>query len=84
MKKKGKRYFYFSEKQKAKMIYAQELESEKMLLAKEANSAATATMGNQVDLESNQCERLKQCRRRRTCGFLVWPVINLMLFGIFG
>ena len=66
------------------MIYAQELESEKMLLIKEANSTDTETMGNQVDLESNKCERLNKCRRRRTCGFLVWPVINLMLFGIFG
>jgi hypothetical protein len=65
------------------MIYAQELESEKMLLIKEANSTDTETMGNQVDLESNHCERLNKFRRR-TCGFLVWPVINLMLFGIFG
>jgi hypothetical protein len=67
------------------MIYAQELESEKMLLIKEANLTDSEAMSNGVDLESNQCERLNKCRRKRTtCGFLVWPVINLMLFGIFG
>ena len=63
------------------MIYAKEIESEKMLLIKDDLES-----GNAADVESN-CQQQDVKRgyvAKKYLGFLVWPVINLMLFGIFG
>ena len=63
------------------MIYAQEIESGKMLLFKDDPES-----GKAADVESN-CQEQDAKRgyiAKKSLGFLVWPVINLMLFGIFG
>ncbi len=63
------------------MIYAKEIESEKMLLIKDDPES-----GKAADVESNS--RQQDVKRgyiaKRSLGFLVWPVVNIMLFGIFG